>query len=291
MNKINGKNSHRINSFKKFTHKSQKKEDLCQKYFYRFNLSPKIFNIFQLMENGLSTQEHLEQVDNICTKVLNKKNELEKMKIDCLKSMILHHKQIPEDWIMKSDYKDLLNKVMSDPIVLSYAIFSKDIYKKRSTSQSIDISEAEKYLHTSTTEPKFISFINPYSRNYSDSNKKHRLMRDYCYNVKNKKNKRLKNIIIKRNNNELMDKNKYLKTEVTKDNLPCIYPNIKDTTNSDDKDSKEDNLMMTSLYYDENNLTKDKTDKINNEKENNKLNSEKKGNNIKMRNLELPLIF
>ena len=292
MNKINGKHNNKFNYLKKLSHNSPKKEDLCKKYFYRLNLSPKISNIFQLMESGLSNHDDLEQVDNICTKALNKKNELEKKKIDCLKSMILHHKQIPEKWIIKSNYKDLLNKVMSDSIVLSYAIVSKDIYKKRSTSLQIDISDSEKYLETSSTEPKFISYINPYSRNYADSLRKHKLMRDYCYNIKNKKNRKLENIIKQRNNNNLKN-NIYLKTEAPKKNIfPCIYPNIKDS-NSQDKDIKED-FMMTSLYYDENNITKDKNDKINkekeNDKENNELNSEE-NNNSNNKNLELPLII
>ena len=46
------------------------------------------------MENGLSNQDDLEQVDNVCTKLQKQKNELEKKQIECMKSMILHHKQI-----------------------------------------------------------------------------------------------------------------------------------------------------------------------------------------------------
>ena len=99
MRNIDEINSNRINYFKKKSQKSDKKVDLCKKYFYKLNLSPKKCNIFQLMENGLSNQDELDQVDSICTKVINHKYLLEKKKRECLKSMILHHKQIPEKWI------------------------------------------------------------------------------------------------------------------------------------------------------------------------------------------------
>ena len=103
-----------------------------------------------------------------------------------MKSMILHHKQIPERWIMQENYKDLLQNAMQDPIVLSYAIVSKDIFKKRSTSVSIEELEIEKNLQTSPTEPRFISYINPYKKINENSPKKLKLMRDYCFNIKNK---------------------------------------------------------------------------------------------------------
>ena len=70
--------SNEINNLKKISHKSIQKDDLCKKYFYKLNLSPKKNNIFQLMENGLSNQDDLEQVDNVCTKLQKQKNELEK---------------------------------------------------------------------------------------------------------------------------------------------------------------------------------------------------------------------
>ena len=322
-NNINENNSNKINYFKKLNQKTGKKVDLCQKYFYKLNLSPKKCNIFQLMENGLSNQDELEQVDNACIKFINNKNLLEKKQIECLKSKILHHKQIPEKWIIQRNYKDLLNKVMSDPIVLNYAIESKDIFKKRSTSVSIDDLEVEKIMKENISSPKFISYINPYSKNYADSIEKHRLMREYCYGIKNKKNRvrqniqNLKNINLTENNKiKENKKNYYLNTEATKEYiLPCIYPNKKEkkakSKNKEnkenkkkekEKDEKDETLMMTSLYFDENKLNKENKDikdikdnlnnkdnlnKEDNNKINDELNSEK---NIKRNSVELPMI-
>ena len=270
MSNINENNSNKINYFKKINHNTGKKIDLCQKYFYKLNLSPKKCNIFQLMENGLSNQDELEQVDNACMKFINHKNLLEKKKIECLKSMILHHKQIPEKWIFQRNYKDLLNKVMSDPIVLNYAIESKDIFKKRSTSVSIDNIEVEKVMKENISSPKFISYINPYSKNYADSIEKHRLMREYCNGIKNKKYRMKQNIenlksINLTESNKIKDnkdnkKSYYLNTEATKEYiLPCIYSNKKDKKNTkkeNRKNEKDEPLMMTSLYFDENKLNK-----------------------------------
>ena len=304
MRNIDEINSNRINYFKKKSQKSDKKVDLCKKYFYKLNLSPKKCNIFQLMENGLSNQDELDQVDSICTKVINHKYLLEKKKRECLKSMILHHKQIPEKWIFQSNYKNLLNKVMSDPIVLNYVIESKDIFKKRSTSLSIDISEVEKNMKENNSSPKFISYINPYSKNYEDSLEKHKLMREYCYNIKKKKNiihpnnKNAKDIKLAENTNnneetiKNINKNYYLNTEANKEYLlPCIYPKKKNK-----KEDKDETFMMTSLYYDENNINKEnkpnkktlikKGNIINNES----LNKEKNNNDMKKEKIELPKI-
>ena len=313
MSKTNELNTNKANNFKKMANKAPKKVDLLKKYFYKLNLSPKKVNIFQLMENGLANQDELEAVDNICSTSLNCKNELEKKKIECLKSMILHHKQIPEKWIIQSNYKNLLDKVMSDPIILSYAIFSKDMFKKRSTSVSIDPSVIKNVSEESTLgRPKFISYINLYSKNYSDSVEKHKLMREYCYNIKNNKNRVIKNknlykginltensYTINKNND---NKNYYLNTESKRENkLPNIFPNLKlkkikkiKKHNKDEKDVKEDTFMMTSLYYDENNLTKDKKFKVNsqnNEKKNinDEINDEK-NNKIPKKEVELPKI-
>ena len=288
MSKINEFNS------KKIKYKSEKKIDLCKKYFYKLNLSPKRCNIFELMKNGLANQDELDTVNNACTSHLNYKNLLEKKQIETLKSMILHHKQIPERWIIQSNYKDLLNKVMSDPIVLSYAILSKDIFKKRSTSISIDSIEVEKNMKSNISAPKFISYINPHSRNYHDSIEKHKLMREYCYNIKNKKNKvqqNEKNTKTLNSENENEDdkkndnkRNYYLSTEATKEYLlPCIYPN-----KNKKKDDKDETLMMTSLHYDENKLNKQSKEK---NKENNKINDELTSDNInKLDKVELPMI-
>ena len=291
-----------INNLKKISHKSIQKDDLCKKYFYKLNLSPKKNNIFQLMENGLSNQDDLEQVDNVCTKLQKQKNELEKKQIECMKSMILHHKQIPERWIMQENYKDLLQNAMQDPIVLSYAIVSKDIFKKRSTSVSIEELEIEKNLQTSPTEPRFISYINPYKKINENSPKKLKLMRDYCFNIKNKQNRIKKNAknlklnydnINNENNFKEEQNNLYRINEDSKENiLPSIYPNLKDKNNNNKKEDINETLMMTSLYYNENNINNENKDKINNENNNtNQDIEENNGKNIYNRNtIELPLI-
>ena len=298
----NNENTNKVNHFNNYHNKNYKKVDLCQKYFYKYNLSYKKNNIFQLMENGTANQNELEEVDNACTEALTKRNELEAKQIECLRSMILHHKKIPEKWIIQRNYKELLDKVMSDPIVLSYAIFSKDIYKKRSTSVSLDPSEIENNMKNEfSVRPKFISYINPYSKNYSNSIEKHRLMRDYCNNVKTRKNKKLYNIntinVMENNDNKSGRKDRkkyYLNTENSKECvLPNIFNNLRTNKNSK-KDEREETFMMTSIYYDENNLNKDNnnnSDKKNNaSSDRNKNSPNKKETNTEKKELELPMI-
>ena len=136
-----------------------KKEDLCKIYFYKSNLSLNNKNIFHDMEKGQNLDE-LEQVYNENLIIQHNRNKLWRKKTDTLKTMILHHKNIPERWILKQNYNDLLDKVMQDPIVLSYAIFYKDIYNKRSTTLSVHIDDIKKYYPLSSRKPKFISYIN-----------------------------------------------------------------------------------------------------------------------------------
>jgi hypothetical protein len=285
---MNNRYDRNPNYFKKLSQKNlNKEEDLQKKYFYKLNLSAKKCNIFQLMENGLSNQDELEQVDNACSKHLTFQNELEKKQIECMKSMILHHKKIPERWIIQENYKDLLNKVMEDPIVLSYAIASKDIFKKRSTSIPIEELVPEKNLFTSPTEPRFISFINPYKKNYANSlaNQKHKLMRDYCYNIKNKRKIQPNPKVLKNSKTINDEKNYYCNTEASQgNNLPFIFTNRKIA-----KEDKNENMMMTSLYFDENKINKDNKDIKDSKDISNK---SEKGNedDSKKKNIELPLI-
>ena len=190
MEKQNEKLKKNKNHFNISTHKFENKKDdfLCKKYFYKLNLTQKQKNIFHDMENGQNLDE-LEQVYNENLIFLKGKNELLKKQTECLKSMILHHKNIPERWIIQKNYKYLISRAMKDPMVLSYAIFSKDIYKKRSTSISLDINDIKKQFSLSPKEPKFVSYINPYSRNSNESMKKHKLRIEYGYNIKNRKDK------------------------------------------------------------------------------------------------------
>jgi len=288
---MNNRYDRNANYFNKMSQKSlNKEEELQKKYFYKLNLSEKKCNIFQLMENGLANQDELEQVDSACSKHLTLENELEKKQIECMKSMILHHKMIPERWIIQENYKNLLNKVMEDPIVLSYAIASKDIFKKRSTSIPLEELVPEKNLFTSPTQPRFISFINPYKKKYSNSlgKQKHKLMRDYCYNIKNRKiiqqsPKKLKN---SKTLND--DKNYYCNTEASQgNNLPFIFTNKKTV-----KDDKNENMMVTSLYFDENKINKDNNDNKDIKDSKDIYNKSEDGNEevTKKKNIELPLI-
>ena len=282
MSNENNKNS---NYFKKINHLQLKNDDLQKRYFYKINNSDKKPNIFQLMENGLSSQDELEQVDNVCSRYQNFQKELEKKQIDCMKSMILHHKMIPEKWIIQENYKDLLNKVMEDPIVLSYAIESKDFYKKNSTSIPIEeFVDENSFISQPPSGPKFISYINPYKKNDTNSlgKQRNKIMREYCYNINKQMNKKPKNLKSLKNSKTLNDdKNYYIRTEESKENfLPSIFTKKKIINNKNEK------LMVTSLHYDENNLNKKAKDK--------KYNLNKsEDNNIsfaKMKSSKLPII-
>ena len=286
MEKQNEKISKNKNIFNISNNKFEKKqEDLCKRYFYKLNLAPKRKNIFHDMENGQNLDE-LEQVYNENMIFQKDKNRLLKKQLECLKSMILHHKNIPERWIIQHNYRNIIDKVMQDPIVLSYAMFSKEIYKKRSSTMSIDIDDIKSNLSLSPRGPKFISYINPYSRNFDESGKKHLIRKEYGYNIKKRKNKEQNIIISKTENNEAKnsEKNLYLNININKEKeLPNIFCNIKKSKNNEDDkktEDKNDLTMMTSLYYDENKLNekKEKNDDGNQEKR------------IKKQKMELPKI-
>lgn len=275
------------NYFKKINHINLKEDDLQKRYFYKINNSGKKPNIFQLMENGLSSQSELEQVDNACSRYQNFQKELEKKQIDCMKSMILHHKMIPEKWIIQENYKDLLNKVMEDPIVLSYAIESKDFYKKRSTSIPIEeFVDENSLISQPISGPKFISYINPYKKRDTNSLGKQRnmIMREYCYNINKQMRKKPKNLKSLKSSKTLNDdKNYYLKTEESKESyLPSIFTKKKVVN-----DNKNEKMMVTSLQYDENLLNKKNKDK-----KYYNLNKSEDNNNsyAKIKSSELPII-
>ena len=151
-----------------------KRVNLCKKYFYMDQPKDKI-NLIKFNNE----KNALEQVDNVITKLTRKRTDLDITKIDCIKSMILSNKNIPEKWIMRPGYKDLLNIAMKDDIVLNYAINCKDIYKKKAGYDKDDDTRYEEYMKLLPPEKKFISYINPHSQNYKDSNKKKILMKEY----------------------------------------------------------------------------------------------------------------
>ena len=293
-----------------------KKINLCKKYFYIDNtkaLNLKQLNngkFLKLMEDNNNNKEKgdiLEQVDYVMTQFEQKKMELNKKKIDCIKSMILNNKNIPERWIMKSNYKNLLNEAMEDEIVLNYAILCQDKYKKTAGVEQTDEERYLNYKQNLSPEKKFISYINPYSRNYIDTPIKKKLMKNYCLSIKRNNRNTLKNnnfynnsLNLYQNKNNLIKKINYDKSKnkdkssnssedmiKDKNKLPLIYRKGKiDNDENNNLNAKynmnetNEELMVTSLYYSGLN------NKNNKDQENNNNYNQKK--NIKLP--ELPLI-
>lgn len=274
--KIKDLNTTDVKSPKKMAKKNfstPRKVNLSKKYFYinnNRNINLNHFNngrILQLIENTSKngSGDVLEQVDHLITQLDQTREELNNKKVDCIKSMILNHKKVPEKWIMKSNYKDLLNKSMEDDIVLNYAVICKDIYKKREGLDQSDDEKYSNYMKSVPEEKKFISFINLYSKNYCDSPHKKQIMRDYCLSItKNKKNR----IKTKFNNDSSLnsyERNSKLYNKVSDDKtsnsfensskdkniLPLINQNnrIDNNNNLNNMNNTKDDLMMTSLYY------------------------------------------
>ena len=291
MDKQNEKITKNKNHFNISNNKFEnKQEELCKRYFYKMNLAQRNKNIFHDMENGQNLDE-LEQVYNENMIFQKGRNKLRKKQLECLKSMVLHHKKIPERWIIQHNYKNLVDKIMQDPIVLSYAVFSKDYYRKRSTAFSIDVDDIKNHLSLSPKEPKFISYINPYSRNFDESSKKHLKRKEYGYNIKKRKNKEQNIYTLQTENNEVknLKRNLNLNLDIDKEKgLPNIFGNMKKTKSKDEDKKTEDRndlTMMTSLYYDENKLNekKENSDKSKND-------DEKQEKTFKKQKMELPMI-
>ena len=235
--------------------------NLCKKYFYM--QQPK--NIIRL--NKLNNETILEKIDNILTKLETKRNDLFNTKIDCIKSMVLSNQKIPEKWIMKSDYKDILETVMKDDIVLNYAIACKDIHRKRAGLDNDDDDDVryEKYMKSLPREKMFISYINPYTKNYCDTSRKKILMREYDKKITKQKEKdksysfsykkiiKLPNIKEEYKNNKY-NNNKYNNISLNKNKKKCELDNINNnntTTNNNISNYTEtkNDLMVTSLHY------------------------------------------
>jgi hypothetical protein len=281
--KIKDLNTTDIKSPKKIAKKNlstPKKVNLCKKYFYinnNKNMNLQHFNngrILQLIENTNKngSGDPLEQVDHLLTQLDQTREELNNKKVDCIKSMILNHKKVPEKWIMKSNYKELLNQAMEDDIVLNYAIVCKDMHKK---SAGIDQTDESRYLNYKKNLPAekiFISYINPYSRNYIDSSKRKKLINDYSISLrKNNHNCKRNKYSYNSHNNSInnYDKKNILYQKINKKNnsfgefsieynkLPLIKN--KDKIDNEQNKSKKrdindmtetkDDLMVTSLYY------------------------------------------
>lgn len=299
--KIKDLNTSGIKSHKNMVKKNlstPRKVNFCKKYFYmnnNRNINLKHFNngkILQLIENTnkIGSGDVLEQVDHLITQLDQTREELNNKKVDCIKSMILNHKRVPEKWIMKSNYKDLLNKAMEDDIVLNYAVLCKDIYKKREGLDQSDDERYSNYMKSVPEEKKFISFINIHSKNYCDSPIKRQAMRDYCLSITKDKKNRIK---AKFNNesplnsyernsklyNKVIDDKTSNSSSKDKNILPLINQNnrTENNNNLNNMNNTKDDLMMTSLYY----------SGFDNKVENNKNNSSPKK---ELKLPELPLI-
>ena len=48
-----------------------------------------------------------------------------------MKNLILNNKSIPENWIFKRDYNEILEKAMTNPIVLQYAIINAEHHRNK----------------------------------------------------------------------------------------------------------------------------------------------------------------
>ena len=214
--------------------------NLCKKYFYMERPNKIKLRNFNREKNVL------EQVDNVITKLTKKRTDLDNTRIECIKSMILSNKKIPEKWIMKSNYKDLLNKAMNDDIVLNYAIVCKDLHKKRAGYDDMnDDDRYENYIKSLPKEKRFISYINPFTRNYTDSNKKKDLMKEYDKKYFKKFYKLPKLILNNNYNREDSVKNNNSVEKIKKNQLGRIK-NISCLTEGNE--TKND-LMVTSLHY------------------------------------------
>ena len=59
------------------------------------------------------------------------RRNLFKTKVEAMKNLILNNKSIPENWIFKHDYNEILEKAMTNPIVLQYAIINAEHHRNR----------------------------------------------------------------------------------------------------------------------------------------------------------------
>ena len=124
-----------------------KKIDLEKKYLYLPMISKcnhKAKNYFEMIRQ-VNNKGLLEEVSIQDNQISTTRNELHTLKVKIMKDLILNNKPIPEKWIMKSDYQELLDEAMSDPIVLQYTIVNSDMYKKRAYP-----NEFSKDLHKKT---------------------------------------------------------------------------------------------------------------------------------------------
>lgn len=245
--------------------------DLCKKYFYRDKSLNLKKNIFEVMENKVSLGDEFDIVDKMVSKTERKVKQLEKKRIDCLKSMILHNKQVPEKWIIQGNYKKILNKAMEEPLIFSYAANCKENHKKINPEDMYVIYKNKKLLDFDSSKKKFMSYINPYKYS-SNSPGNPKIRKEYGNKIKNNYfNKfRGKKIIKQKNKIKAFspENESNIKAEKNENKLPLIHSRLKtnEFKGSDDFlfDDINDPLMLTSIFHKE--KEKEKKDKNENEK-------------------------
>ena len=124
-----------------------KKIDLEKKYLYLPMITKcqhKVQNYYAMIKQ-VNNKGLLEEVAIQDNQISSNRKELHTLKVKIMKDLILNNKPIPEKWIMREDYQQLLDEAMSDPIVLQYAVINADMYKKRAYPE-----EFKKELHKKT---------------------------------------------------------------------------------------------------------------------------------------------
>ena len=236
-------------------------ENLCKKYFFiNKNIISSKFktdNIYKLLDK--LGENFFQEVNKINNKSKLEKSKLEKTKINCIRTLILNSKQIPENWITSPLYRELLAKAMRKNSILKFAIINKEFHKK-STLNSIDEEEYEKYLNESKNSQTKITISNTsrYNRYITKSPIKSKIIKEieYCQSV-NYKNRNIERIIINNSNN--LDGKLYKKIDIKsiqnlkRQNFPKILKlkklkQVDDNEKNDDEEIKEE-LTLTSFYY------------------------------------------
>ena len=158
---------------------------------------------------------------------------------------------------------------------------------------SIDIDDIKSNLSLSPRGPKFISYINPYSRNFDESGKKHLIRKEYGYNIKKRKDKEQNIYTLQTESQNTKKLRRKLNLNIEKEKeFPNIFGYLKKHNNKEDDKKSEDKkelTMMTSLYYDENKLNEKKDKKNTKEKLEND-NNENNEKTFKNQKMELPMI-
>ena len=144
-----------------------KKIDLEKKYLYLPMISKcnhKVKNYYEMIKQ-VNNKGLLEEVAIQDNQISSNRNELHTLKVKIMKDLILNNKPIPEKWIMKEDYQQLLDEAMIDPIVLQDTVINADMYKKRAYPEEFSRELHKKTLSVSKSVSKpFVKYQIPTPR-------------------------------------------------------------------------------------------------------------------------------